>query len=236
MLIFTRIRQIPPFVAIAAIGAVAAFSGVSTSPTKAQAFVGNDGHFSWKSDYCEGVEDCKIEVKVVDGERIVIVNGDTVETGEMGNLSKMLLRHRPMFDRLLTDRVVWHEPGDDALVWLGGDFEELGLFDRPHARVGRHMRFHNDHTLRKMERDASNLARKARLADDDEEAELKVELDQKLSEIFDYKNGKRLEAIETAEKRLDEMRARQSKRESSRTEIIEQRKQELLGEESYLEW
>ena len=98
------------------------------------------------------------------------------------------------------------------------------------------MRFLNDHALREMERDARSLSRKARLADDDEEAELKVELDQKLSEIFDYKNGKRLDAIETAEKRLDEMRARQSKRESSRADIIEQRKQELLGEESHLEW
>jgi len=227
----------PIFVVIAATVAVAAFSGAGTSPTQAQVVDGNDGHVDWTSDLCEGLEEnCKIEVELIDGERIVIVNGDTVETSGLGNYSRMPDHPGRMFDRLLANRGLWHEQGDGPLTWFGGDFDEFRLLDRPHSRVQRHVRFLDDDTLRKMEKDAKNFARRARLADDDEKAGLKVELDQKLSEIFDYKNGRRLEAIETAGKRLDEMRERQSKRELSRADIIEQRRQELLGEESHLEW
>lgn len=236
MLRTTRVRQEPLFAAIVAIGALVIFSGVIISPTYSQVVVGNNGHSNWTSGHCENDEDCKIEVKMIDGERIVIVNGDTVETGGMGDHSRMFTHTRSMFDRLLADRVLWHKQGDDLLAWFGGDLDESQLLDRPHARVLRNLRLFNDSTLREMESEAKELAQRARLADHGEKAELRVELDEKLSEIFDYKNGKRLEAIGTAEKRLDEMRERQSKRESSRADIIDLRKQELLGEESHLEW
>lgn len=143
-----------------------------------------------------------------DAEHIVIFNDDN-------NPSLM-------FDRMLADRVLWHGPGDGAFL--------------PNARLHRRLGFLADDTLREMEKDARDLARKARREEDGDKATLETELDQKLSEIFDYKNGRRREAIETTEKRLDEMRERLSKRESSRIGIIEQRRQELLGEESYLEW
>ena len=197
---------------------------------------GDLGHRNLSEEYCKGKEECKVEVKVVDGERIVIVNGDTVETGEMMGFAKTFDNFGRMFKRMQRDRMIWRDPSEHGFAFFSDNSDDLDLLGRPHFRMHRQLDFLTDDTLREMERDARKLARKARTAEDVEEAQFEEDLNQKLSQIFDYKNGKRLDAIEATERQLDEMRERQGKRESSRDEIIEQRKQELLGEESYLEW
>jgi hypothetical protein len=96
--------------------------------------------------------------------------------------------------------------------------------------------FNNDATLRKMEKKARHLAREARDAEGDERAALESKLDELLSEIFDYKNDRRQRSIQSKEDQLAELRSQLKKREEARGDIIADRKQELLGEGSYLEW
>ncbi|HEY5564605.1 MAG TPA: hypothetical protein VIL33_03375, partial [Rhodothermia bacterium] len=105
-----------------------------------------------------------------------------------------------------------------------------------HRKFGEHFGFRQDSALREMEREARSIARKARNASDTDRASLESELDRKLNEIFDYKLRRRQEAIEKAEERVSKLRERQSERESARDQIIENRKDELLGRDRYLEW
>jgi DNA anti-recombination protein RmuC len=155
----------------------------------------------------------------------VVVNGDTVDTG-----------HVILPEDLLGDfdppRFVWRgHPGglQHEFGALQSELEGLREF-------GRQFSFHRDQELRGMEQDARDLARRARQAEGKQREQLESELDDILSEIFEHKNEERRESIASMEERLEEMRDRQAKREAAQTEIIEQRKRELLGEENYLEW
>lgn len=126
-------------------------------------------------------------------------------------------------------------PGFHGFAFGDGDFA-IDFDDFHFGRGLSRMELLGDKTLSKLESDARELARDIRRADDDERGELEGKLDEKLSQIFDYKNDKRRRAIEANERRLTEMRDRLEKRESARDDIINQRKDELLGTRSYLDW
>lgn len=172
-------------------------------------------NFLWKDHPCDEGEDCDVHIVINDGKRYVIVNGDTVESG-YGTLP-----HHGQFAFKSGPRVHFkgYEPGEH----IGRNFTRF--FDD-----------HRDPELRRMEREARDIARKARSADPDEKATLESELNRKLNEIFDYKLERQEESIRKAEDRLSKLKERRSKRESARDEIIRNRRDELLGRDQYLEW
>lgn len=171
--------------------------------------------FLWAGDYCDDGEDCDVRIIVKDGERFVIVNGDTVETrhGASSHPGRFSYKYGPRV------HLKSHGPGKDFVRNF------TGLFD--HYRDGE---------LRRLEREARDLAREARQAEDAEKTSIEEDLDRKLNEIFDYKMERQKESIAKAEDRVAEMKERRSKRESAREEIIRNRKDELLGRDRYLEW
>ena len=116
-------------------------------------------------------------------------------------------------------------------VDLDGNWDGIG-----HHDFARHPHQFFDKKLRTMERESRDLARKARAADGNERAELEKQLEDRLNEIFDYKLEHQKRALEKIEKRAARMRDQQAERESARDQIIEDRRNELLGESRYLEW
>ena len=207
-------------------------AGLVAQTAQAQVFIDRQGNLGWAREHCEDSEECKIEIEVADGKRVVIVNGDTVDVEEMNSYAMLLDDYQPMIERLHGGPLIWEGPGGRGYAFFGGN---AGI-DRHRMHHPRRIDFGMDKELRKLERDARKLARNVRRADDDERAELESEFDRKLTEIFNYKGAKRQEAIDRAEDRLADMRERQQKRESAKAGIIDQRKRDLLGEQSYLEW
>lgn len=167
----------------------------------------------WAEDHCEDEEDCQVRVIVEDGERLVIVNGDTVRG----------------------DRTAI--PGAGAFAYRFGPGKFKGFSHGPHHDFHREIRHHRmDPEVRKMEREARDLARRARTTEGAERAELERELDTKLNEIFDRKLEHQNESVKKAEERVERLKEQTAMRESARDDIIRNRKEELLGKERYLEW
>jgi hypothetical protein len=187
-------------------------------------------------------DDIEKEVKVImeDGQRIVIVNGDTVEVNdcdpECEEPSFMMKR----FDNP-HHRMIWRSE-DGPFGYLFGEFddEDHMLFlpdldidiDIPRMDMWQF----RDEEVRKLERKSRDLARDVRKAEGADKEQLEQELDDVLKEIFDRKQELRKERIEKLEERLEKSRQRYETRMSERERIIENRKNELLGEPDYLEW
>lgn len=87
--------------------------------------------------------------------------------------------------------------------------------------------------IMKKEQESRSLARRVRNAEGNERAELERELDALLSEIFEAKLESRRERITELQEKLDEQQSALQERLGRRAEIIERRKAELLGEDSY---
>lgn len=165
----------------------------------------------WFGDDCEEGDDCEVHVFVKDGEQTVIINGDTVK-------NEFPIPHAGAF-------AYRFEPRMDSGHRFGLDHDIL-----------RGLHSFADPKLRELEGESRSLARKARRAKGAEKVELEQQLDRKLNEIFDYKLERREKALEKSERRLSGMKERLAKRKSARDEIIQNRKDELLGTEQYLEW
>lgn len=90
--------------------------------------------------------------------------------------------------------------------------------------------------ISRMDMESRRLAHKVRDANGDERTRLEAELDELLDDIYNRKQQIRAEEIERLEKRLAELRDTQQLRRSSRNDIIERRKKELLGERDELDW
>jgi len=88
----------------------------------------------------------------------------------------------------------------------------------------------------KLEREARELARKARRAEGAEREQLEQELRAKLMETLDAKLEARSERIERLEEHLQEERNILDARRNSREEIVSRRLRELLGEDDLLDW
>jgi hypothetical protein len=169
----------------------------------------------WTQDHCEEGEDCHVEIIVEDGNRIVIVNGDTLKdkSTSFAHPRHFAFKFGP------GDHMKGHHPGVNFHRNFSG---RLGSRLNPE--------------LRRMEREARSLARKIRESEGDEREQLETELDGKLDEIFTFKMQQQDKQIERAEKRVERLKERRAKRESAKDQIIEDRKEELLGRERYLEW
>ncbi|MEM6784846.1 MAG: hypothetical protein AAF624_14070 [Bacteroidota bacterium] len=105
---------------------------------------------------------------------------------------------------------------DDDLEWVGADAEAQA-------------------EIMTKEMEARNLARQLRSAESGERADLEAQLDALLAELFEMKLIQRRASVERLEEKLAEERAALSQREAARADIIERRKQQLLGEDT-LEW
>jgi hypothetical protein len=201
--------------------------------------LGNEG-VNWSTQYCEDKDECDIQIRIRNGERIVIVNGDTVETDKLFDDDDFLGMHRykPLLDDF-RDRITIDDPAIHGFAFFGDD-DWIGLLEDgtlPRVRdFDFDFTFATDEILMKMERRARELAQKAERAEGSERAALEDELEKKLGEIFDYKSDRRRRTIESTEKKLSDMQERFQRRESARDEIIDRRKEELLGEESHMEW
>lgn len=90
--------------------------------------------------------------------------------------------------------------------------------------------------IARMEREAWELARKARRAEGDEKTRLEQELRSKLDQIFDQKLQLQQQRLEELEGDMQEQRSNLEERRRSRDQIIQKRQRELLGEEDAYEW
>lgn len=171
--------------------------------------------FSWTDDDCEDEDECTVRFSIDGDEHYLIVNGDTVKSG-----------HGPMPYM----RDFKHKFGQEM-----GRHGHGPRFDF-HANMLGPKGMRGDSVLRKLERESRRIAKKARSAEGSEKDDLEKELDQKLNEIFDYKLERQEKAIGRAEKHLSKLKERRSKRASAKDDIIQNRKDELLGNARYLEW
>ena len=100
----------------------------------------------------------------------------------------------------------------------------------------RYASFFGNSEIMEQEREAVELARKARAAEGSERAELEEQLESLLEGIFDEKMQMRKESMARLEKELSEKKIQFETRQAARREVIERRKAELLGKEDVLEW
>ena len=89
--------------------------------------------------------------------------------------------------------------------------------------------------IMKLEAETHKLARKIMESDGAEKRELEQELSDKLNQIFEQKLESRQKRIEKLQKRLEKEQAELRERQQARREIIDRRKDELLGDDK-LEW
>lgn len=105
---------------------------------------------------------------------------------------------------------------DDDMEWAGADAEAQA-------------------EIMTKEMEARSLARQLRSAERSERADLEAQLDTLLAELFEMKLTQRRASVERLEEKLAEERDALNQREAARADIIERRKQQLLGEDT-LEW
>lgn len=89
---------------------------------------------------------------------------------------------------------------------------------------------------RKLERRVDNLVAAIRRAKGKEQEPLKTELRDILNRLFDLREQARLREIEEVKKRVHEMEQQIQARRANKAIIVEQRMQEILGEEGGWEW
>lgn len=124
---------------------------------------------------------------------------------------------------------------DDVLRWRMRDGMKGMLGEMPHMMMMRaHMEGNAE--VARMEREAHELALKARGATGAERTRLEQELKAQLDKIFEKKMDVRREHAERMERELNEVRAQLSAREKARAEMIDRRLKELLGAEDALKW
>lgn len=85
------------------------------------------------------------------------------------------------------------------------------------------------------EMEARSLARQLRNTEGGERADLEAELDELLADLFEMKLEQRRTTVERLEEKLAGEQEALAEREAARDDIIERRKQQLLGEDT-LEW
>lgn len=73
-------------------------------------------------------------------------------------------------------------------------------------------------------------------ADAAQKAKFKSDLQAKLSQLFDMKEAEQKEEVQNLEKRVAELKEKLDVRQKNKSQIIERKMQDYLGEEDYLEW
>ncbi len=147
------------------------------------------------------------------------------------------------------DRGLFRHDRDGALSGrLMDDFEfslpdvpdVAPLMERFHTEIGDPLResLRENREVAALEREARDLARRARRAeaDSDEKAAIEAELRDKLNVIFDKKLELRENTVAKLRERSDEERAKLDRRREARQDMIERRMRSLLGEDDLLDW
>ena len=192
------------------------------------------------------------EVELEDGTRVRVLknkgDGQVVIIEEDGAGTKIIRRNMRAVPG--DPYSVWHRDGlNDGVP----QFEWYGnAADRAREALDRvrHMRFdrmlpedfdfdfdfeHINPEIMEMEAATRRLAREINSAEGSKRAEMERELSEKLSQIFDRKLEARTKRVQKLEERLEKQRAELNERQEARSEIIERRKAELLGED-VLKW
>ena len=107
--------------------------------------------------------------------------------------------------------------GDSPMLWVHGELEQ-------------------QQKISEQEQQSRKLAREIKDAEAGERADLEVELEALLGEIFDLKQDARVSEIERLQERIEKLRVTSDEREANRSEVIERRKSTLLGDRDPLEW
>lgn len=105
---------------------------------------------------------------------------------------------------------------DDDMTWVAEDAEAQAEI------MGKEM-------------EARELARQLRNAEEGDRADLEADLDELLADLFEMKLDQRRATVERLEEKLAQEQNALAEREAARADIIERRKQQLLGEDT-LEW
>jgi len=90
--------------------------------------------------------------------------------------------------------------------------------------------------IMKMEMESQRLAQQARRAEGAERTRLEQELEEKLNELFDRKQALREERIERLRASMNQALDEQNERTQARSEIIDRRLRELLGQHDKYDW
>lgn len=118
----------------------------------------------------------------------------------------------------------------EMMGMMGGMFEGL--------QAGRHgFRFEAPNPeIFRLEMEAKRLAQKIKSASGREKEDLKRDLADTLASIYAKKEEARQAKIERLEAELEEERSKQNERRRNKSQIIERRMNELLGEDDALDW
>jgi hypothetical protein len=189
---------------------------------------------------------------------VVIVDGDTVKTGNGFSFwhndddSDDLLYFRPGQNAFrFGPRPDFNHPGPH--VWSFGDNDDndinwngfiTGLdgsdfmfnLEDGTRELGEWIGNRFSGEVLKKENEARRLANRARRLEGTERAETEQEIETLLSEIFTLKQEQREERIKKLTEQLSKERQALSERENARQQMIERRKNRLLGEPDSLEW
>ncbi len=124
----------------------------------------------------------------------------------------------------------------DGMRWLSRDAEDFAF---EHVLPGLRFRSADDETrldIAEGDRASRDLARRLRTAEGAERDRLERELRETLERTFDLKQQARRERAERMQEEASELRRELSEREAARRDIIERRRQKLLGERDAMEW
>jgi hypothetical protein len=94
---------------------------------------------------------------------------------------------------------------------------------------------HGNPEIMKQEVEARKLSNQILEAEGAERRDLEQQLEDKLNKIFDMKLETRKKQVEKLQKRLEKQQAELRERENSRSDIVQRRKEELLGDDK-LDW
>lgn len=124
----------------------------------------------------------------------------------------------------------------EGMRWLSRDVED---FTFEHVLPGLRFRGVDSETRRGIadgDRASRDLARRLRTADGAERERLERELRETLERTFDLKQQARREQAERMQEEAAEIQRELSERDAARRDIIERRRQKLLGERDAMEW
>ena len=119
--------------------------------------------------------------------------------------------------------------------WLSRAFREMRFMNELKDRDSeRYNRMVQEKELDKKSRELSKQYRES--TDDDEKAQLRIEIEELLDQIFEIRQMNRQAEIERLELRLAELKENNQKRLENKEVIIQRRLDRMLGQDDDMEW
>ncbi|GIV59495.1 MAG: hypothetical protein KatS3mg043_0584 [Rhodothermaceae bacterium] len=209
------------------------------------------------------VEDGKVYLngaEVDEGTTIIVMEDDGARrivrlrgSGDLPDLVEVWRRSAPEVDvEVLRDRIERRTPEERAFFFHRDEGRPMRWFDGPGEYEYRFFygvpdeddfdavleapgRIRDEEVMR-LEREARQLARELRRAEGAERKRREDELRKKLEAIFERKMQLSQERLDALQEELEEARERLEARRRARSEIIERRLKELLGERDLYAW